>query len=70
MYKLNKKFHAGRDVFRVKFSLGLGAVLVLAAYGCMMLYPYALVRWGLAFVIVLVMLANRKRILALLTRRE
>lgn len=70
MYKLNKKFHAGHDVFRVKFSLGVGAVLVLAAYGFMMLYPYAWVRWGLAFVIALVMLANRKRILALLMRKE
>ncbi len=69
MQRLNKKFHAGQDVFCVKFSLGIGAVLVLAAYGCAMLYPLAWARWGLAGVIALVMLANRKRILALLTRR-
>lgn len=68
VYRLNREFHKGCDVFRVRLSLTIGVFLIVFSVICTKLYQYLLVRWCLLGILMFGMVWKRKQLLALLKR--
>lgn len=57
-----------RDLFHIKAIVGLSVLFLVMIVGCICLYPYWFIRYGIVGSIVVLMIAERKRVIQVLQR--